>query len=424
MTIVKHPNNPLKIKPLSIYFLYDKGATPAQFETMVELGRFSSFTLGIYNYYGFYCGISKRKHEEISEELNLAIKSNNIVVQLANDANDDAVYLFETVEFSDNRKDLYINMASLVSRIAKTQLKYIKSRIDDLKRLDSVENIEKIEQLNGLRLKIESAIGGITSKDVMKEIDLLISYPLLQTNAGRMRFHFVVDCLLEQGVSSSNVSFVAKTLIDMISRFPTQGSKYSVITQTNCDALPDSDSLEESVSISIEQVSAKWGKKSIKKFGILVTIGEHQLPICFDCKDQAMLYFAALIRYKMGQPLYVHELYNNSKGMYSIYRRETSIPWLNAIFSHLYGREKGGFKTWMNKVQDEKKKGRALHQAKSQIKRIINEQLLIWPSIAQSICIDLAYDLNGDSYYTFGCLPENISICSSLQKVLDQNKLQ
>ena len=423
MTIVKHPNNPLNIKPLKIYFLYDGSIASSQLEMVMELGRFNSFTLGIYDYCVSYCTKSKRRIGAVSENLELAFKSNNVVVQLADDANGNTVYLFENLKFSDNRKDLYVNVASLVTRIAETQLKYIKSRIYDLKRFNSVENADEIKHLEGLHTKIESAIGSTTSKDVMNEIDLLLAYPLLQTNTGRMRFLIVVDFLLEQGVSSSNVSLVAKSLIDMISKFPTQMVKDSVTTQTNSALLPDTGSSEEEVSISIEQVPAKWGKKSIKKFGILVTIGEHRLPICFDCKDQTMLYFAALIRYKMGQPLYVHELYNNSKGLHSVYRRETSIHWFNALFNHLFGREKGEFKTWINKVRDIKKKGRVLHQAKSQIRRIISEQLRVWPSVAQSICIDLAHDLNGDSYYTFGCLPENISICSSLQRVLDQNEL-
>lgn len=422
MTIVKHPDNPLNFEPLNIYFLADESVGVAQSEMVLELGRFNSFTLGVYDYRISFLTRGEDVYEEFSEELQLAVKSNNFVVRLANDANGDTTYLFESIKFSEDRKDFYVNMASLVSRIAEAHVNSIKSRIDALKRFGRGEDADKIKSLMGLRTKIESAIRNATAGSVMKEINLLISEPLLQTNAGKMRFFFVADYLLEQGVPCSKVTFAAKELIDLISMFPSQRAKNGVNIENSHNALSDSSLAEERVSISIEQVPAKWGKKSIKKFGILVTIGEHQLPICFECKDQAMLYFAALIRHKMEQPLYVHEFYNNSKGLHSIYRRDTSIPWLNAIFNHLFGREKGGFRTWINKVQNEKKKGRALHQAKSQIKRIINEQLLVWPSVAQSICIDLAYDLNGDSYYTFGCLPENISICSSLQKVLDRSE--
>ena len=50
MTIVKHPDNPLNFEPLNIYFLSDESVSAAQFEMVLELERFNSFTLGVYGY--------------------------------------------------------------------------------------------------------------------------------------------------------------------------------------------------------------------------------------------------------------------------------------------------------------------------------------------------------------------------------------
>ena len=90
---------------------------------------------------------------------------------------------------------------------------------------------------------------------------------------------------------------------------------------------------QPNLHISIEKVPYidKRKHREYTRYGVSVKFGDYSIPISFESTDQTMLYIAAILRYKINRPLYVHELRNNQKG--SIQAREISRKWLSKLFS-------------------------------------------------------------------------------------------
>ncbi len=416
MTIQKHLNNPLNLDAFSICFLADENTGAEQTEMVLGLGRFHTFTYGLYHYVVSHRNLTAKGNENLPEELIHQLKTNNIVARLIDDTKGKTTYLFDKIEIREDKKNFYLDIAAFVARVAHADLNFVESSIKLLKRLNKRENRARIMELNTLKMVLDGGIKYVTAKSSWQEINLLTLDPIMQSRSSREKFFYVTDMLGENGIPSLKAVPLAKHLIEFLSAPVSTPSIEIQAGESNATEATN-------ISIRIEKVAAKWGNKSVSKYGIVVVIGKHEVPICFNCIDQTMLYITALIRHQMGEPLYVHELYNNSKGLNSLHKRERSYPWLNAIFNTLFKREKGSFKSWILKIQSKYSKGRALYQAKSQSKRIIGERLKIWPEVARQCEITLGHDSQGDSYYTFGCEPSSISICSELQEILNQTHL-
>ena len=81
-------------------------------------------------------------------------------------------------------------------------------------------------------------------------------------------------------------------------------------------------------TISFKEIPILRYNKPTMRYGIEISVNDTKMPLYIGDKTQSILYMAALIRFKMGQPLYLHELYRNSHGLHSIYKREktTTVP--------------------------------------------------------------------------------------------------
>jgi hypothetical protein len=149
----------------------------------------------------------------------------------------------------------------------------------------------------------------------------------------------------EVGVSQNELNELSQQLLGLVAKVQGLGSA----------EVADGCSLRD-VRISVEPVLVTKYRKSVRQYGIVVSVGGTKVPITFTGSDQTMLYLSAIVRYKVGQPLYVHEFYNNSKGLCSIYKRGKSYGWLNRLFNTVVSRELGAFKKWLDNVQDSYKK--------------------------------------------------------------------
>lgn len=179
------------------------------------------------------------------------------------------------------------------------------------------------------------------------------------------------------------------------------------------------------IQISTKEVEIEHYRKSVRRYGIELSIEGGVIPVYFGDKTQTILYFAALIRFKMQRPLYLHELYKNSNGSRSIYKREKTYKWLAQIFDAVFGKT-ALFDKWAYPVRDgepQPRPSRDFHQAKSAITTKLSEALGKDNYLLTELCIlQIATDANGDSYYTFNCEPGDIILDERSQKLYDAFK--
>ena len=175
-----------------------------------------------------------------------------------------------------------------------------------------------------------------------------------------------------------------------------------------------------SVQISIKNTLVTHYRKQIERYGIEFSVNDTQVSLYIGDKTQTILYMAALIRFKMGRPLYLHELYRNSHGSHSIYKREKTYKWLALIYKEIFGKT-GVFEKWANPLRDrvpQPRPGHDFNQAKSGLLNKLKD--LFSGDLAYAVdccCLNIATDDNGDTYYTFNCSPDDIVLDEKAQKL-------
>lgn len=172
----------------------------------------------------------------------------------------------------------------------------------------------------------------------------------------------------------------------------------------------------DEVTISIERITVLSYHKPTTKYGIVVTQGATKHHISFASNDQTVLYVLALMRYKMGIPLYIHELSINGKGSTSTFKRQESREWFSKVYNIVYNGERKSFDTWFDSVR---RKGRVLYQAKAQttakLRSTIDNN-----EVAEMCELISTNDTMGDSFYTFKCPRHNIKLSAELERLMSQ----
>lgn len=178
----------------------------------------------------------------------------------------------------------------------------------------------------------------------------------------------------------------------------------------------------QNVQISIKNIQTIHYRKPTTRYGIEISVNDAKASMYIGDTTQTILYIAALIRFKMGRPLYLHELYINSHGLYSIYKREKTYKWLALIYKEIFGKT-GSFEEWAYPIRDnddnpKPRPGHDFNQAKSgifnKLKAILGDHLAF---AVDRCCLSIAKDENKDTYYTFNCSPEDIIIDETAQKL-------
>lgn len=176
------------------------------------------------------------------------------------------------------------------------------------------------------------------------------------------------------------------------------------------------------ITIALKEISILRYRRPTKRYGIEISVNDAKVSMYIGDKSQTILYIAALIRFKMGQPLYLHELYNNSCGLHSIYKRGRTYEWLALIYKEIFG-QTGSFEEWAYPIRGEDNESRLrpghdFNQAKSRIfnklKAILGDHLAF---AVDRCCLSIAKDENKDTYYTFNGSPEDIILDETAQKL-------
>ena len=159
-------------------------------------------------------------------------------------------------------------------------------------------------------------------------------------------------------------------------------------------------------------------RRQRKKWGVQLFVNDQPYQITFDCKDQTLIYICTLMRNKIGEKLYHHEFFNNSKGKTSKLKQKNTARWTRAVYNTLFPGNVSDFDTWINNI--ERAHGRPLHQGKSQANRTIKGDLASEPDTVVHHCvIDTRHDTNGDSYYNVDIDADSITLPESLERLVD-----
>lgn len=175
------------------------------------------------------------------------------------------------------------------------------------------------------------------------------------------------------------------------------------------------------ITIALKEISILRYRKPTTRYGIEISVNDAKVSMYIGDKTQTILYIAALIRFKMGKPLYLHELYRNSCGLHSIYKRGRTYEWLALIYKEIFG-QTGSFEEWAyprdNDEETNPRPGHDFNQAKSgifnKLKAILGDHLAF---AVDRCCLSVAKDENKDTYYTFNCSPEDIILDETAQKL-------
>jgi hypothetical protein len=151
-----------------------------------------------------------------------------------------------------------------------------------------------------------------------------------------------------------------------------------------------------------------------KKWGVEIVENGKKHTVLFSGKDQTMLYYAVLLRMKMGQRLYLKELYDNTKadGGGQLIKK-----WFASLYNIIYRFDDRPFSKWAGKFVGDQ---HAVNQAKSGCNRALKS---VMGRDAEAYLIDRDEDAAKKSFYTLGCNAEDIYIPKELDLFLDSEEV-
>ena len=169
------------------------------------------------------------------------------------------------------------------------------------------------------------------------------------------------------------------------------------------------------IKVSIVKMPEQWklpeGRRTKELWAIKINVNGESFNIKVGSKDQRMVYVCTLIRQKLGEHMYLHEFFRNSRGKYSKFTKKGSEGWLREVYNLLFNNPARDFNEWMRKVEDTANRGRCINQGKSQINAYIKDRLKAFElDVSEMPIIDKMEDEHQDSYYTTYLQPEDIDI--------------
>jgi len=170
----------------------------------------------------------------------------------------------------------------------------------------------------------------------------------------------------------------------------------------------------QDVRVEIKRLVSKVLKTGKVKtaWGVEFKVGGETFPIIFPSRDQTMLYVCTLLRHKKGEPMYIHEFFNNSKGRKSKYRRQQSQVWIHKVYDTIFPTSNREFSDWIGMIEE--RSGRPLNQGKSQTNRQVKSLLESRPEVQGNCLIETLKDSLDDTFYHLSILPENIILPDEL----------
>lgn len=172
-------------------------------------------------------------------------------------------------------------------------------------------------------------------------------------------------------------------------------------------------------TVQIEIKKIKNLKSGRSKYGVEIVVDDHRYPIYIGPVNERMAYIATLLRHKTNNYLYHHE-FNNTL-VYKSKRKftqRTSYKWLESLYEVVEPSRKVNFSVWISKFKNDK--GRAIHQAMSNIRRAISDTMKedTYAAIPY-VSPTTSHDALGDGFYMVKIDADNIIVPKELQDLVD-----
>ena len=449
----------INIRMQTIYFMLSEQERTQYKEVVEVFNRYKAFTLGLYEFKVLtkLGGVNSC----LSADLTREIETNNLIVRLPNDVNDNFVYIFNNIDLSEDGDAVREMIHNYVICLAEQSIALMKERqsagsdpeelasqIDNI--VYSFEEAIKSGRRSYTRLTAPITVNecrqsehschnykvNTAEDDNLLYIDTSIAISEDCSDTAKLNctnypnLASVINYLGKHGIAESKQQLVARELADIfavIFDIPTKEESKAIadgILDNKSDAiLVDHNgrykpSVKPDIKIYIERIPYidGRGKKMREKYGVRICAGSFEQKICFEETTQRMVYIATLLKHKMGKRLYAHELHNNSAGNSGV--REVAKQWLKKIYTTIISPDNSSFEKWIESVRERANAGRRLNNAISRTKHIITKGLEAYPDARYYSLMVSHRDSEKGVYYTLNCAPDDIIICGELQEAM------
>lgn len=435
----------INISMSTIYFMLTEQEC-AKYKEMVErLNRSNAFTLGLY---GFKVltklgGVNNC----LTDDLKAEIESNNIIVRLPNDSQDNFVYAFDNIVLSGDCDDVERRIHNFVVELAERCISLLKERqegsLDDSRSASQLDSVIDSYQ-EGIKSGRRSYTRRTAPRVVRTYNEDYCGVPtggMFKTSFCTMNNNGLQDlddddlarlygCLSKHGIPESKHKMVASELADIFAEMfgvPDKEESAEIAVgildkSSNAIAINKSGrqrpSVKPNIRLHIERIPYTDGRgnKRREKYGVRISVGSFEQKIYFEDATQTMIYIAALLRHKMNRRLYIHELRNNGSGTNGA--REIAKQWLKRIYTTIINPEAEAFEKWIESVRSPQDLGRKLNTAASSTKRVVSKNLEMYPDAIYYSLIVSGKDAEKGGFYTFNCSPDDIIVCGELQELM------
>ncbi|MBR3093180.1 MAG: hypothetical protein IKG99_09180 [Bacteroidaceae bacterium] len=445
MKIIKDSERQMNIHPLMVYFYLSMSLTRQFCHAIRLLNKYTSFTRGLFKFQ-VVTQIGRYAKSVLSDDLQEAMWRSNVMVRLMDDTEGNYYYALHQVNFNQPPHLVEASIREFIAEVCNQNLIHLNQRLRSISNSseetpDSQDNSEGMptrrEAIEKMQIAFRQATEMRHFRSGVWDSLLNESVPIRPTPSSNREKTIppkAVERLTKEGFTEDQAKIAASVLWDLLVselKLPNKATSdeialgavdwhhSSYITQEQRKRLKPTK--EPSIQVEIKRVVTRVLKNGGEKrsWGVEIYVNGNAFPINFGSKDRTMLYICTLLREKLGERLYIHEFYNNSKGRKSRFSRTRSRAWLKSAFNELFPSMDRSFDEWIEKI--ETAKGRPLNQGKTQATKLIEDTLTEPQPDGIYYCIlRTQEDEAGDSYYHIKVKPENIIVPQELSYLVDE----
>lgn len=430
MKVIKDSEKLLNIHPLMIHLMLPPDIYKEYRERLARLNKYKWYTRGIFNFN--IVSHSGEVDKVLPDELVDAFERNNLMVRLVDDAEGNHYYAFSNVDIDEQFDD---EIKSFVIDVCKRNVSHLEGLLsagsvshDSKQRSFQVQKVQKILSLfnNAVTHKYPARKNRILEYDEYYFVEECRSTLLNSSILDSPYMRKIMDVMQnKKGYTDLNIEKAKNVISDFFDSF---GDILDMEDGETSDKIIHNILVQmrpqPSISVEIKQMVKKTLKngKDKKEYGVEFCVNGKKCPVLFGGKERIMVYMCTLLRQKIGERMYLHEFYNNSKGGKCKIKRGASRPWIEAVYYALFPSKDKDFDEWISKIDlpiDDKDRGRPVIVGKTQANSIVKKSLHSMSHAIKDCIINTIDDALLDTYYSINIAPENITVAPELVFLLE-----
>ena len=426
MKEVKYSRNIVDIHPLVVYFVLSDGEHERYADDVKRLNDYAWMTLGVFE----YKSLKREAIEwgEMPEEFGSMLNDCNMVVKLMDSGDGQSRYVFGCVDIDGDGEMVIDAIRSFVLGVSERDIDLTDAYIASLRHCETADDDRRLYYLGCIKnllldalkqrkgrtplwgdsISIKSANRGV--RMCCESVTMHNDNEVLSYGVPRGGFDALQDDIynvLKRAQSKKSASReICKLLEEMglLEREEIVGAKQ---TSAGGKEVPGGD-VESDDKIFIVKALSPNGRK---KWGVEIVANGKKHTVLFSGKDATMLYYAILLRAKMGKRLYLKELYDVSKedGGGRLIKK-----WFASLYNIIYRFDDRPFLDWADMFIGQQ---HAVNQAKCSCNRALRSAM--GKEAAAAYLIGRKEDEFDKRYYAIGCDEENIYLPKELDLFLD-----